>query len=76
MFGKPDFVSKQQKIVMFIDGCFWHKCPKHFKEPKSNMEYWTKKIKRNVARDKEINKHYNSLGWKVIRIWEHKLKGR
>ena len=74
VFGKPDFIDYKKKIVIFIDGCFWHKCQKHFKKPKSNIAYWKPKIKRNVLRDKEINFAYKNSGWKVKRVWEHSLK--
>jgi len=62
VFGKPDFIDYKKKIAIFIDGCFWHKCPKHFKKPQSNKEYWKPKIERKNS------------GWKVKRIWEHNLK--
>ena len=74
VFGRPDFIDKDSKTVIFIDGCFWHKCPKHFKYPKSNKEYWNPKIERNILRDKEINISYKNAGWKVIRIWGHEIK--
>lgn len=69
--GNPDFASKKKKIVIFVDGCFWHKCPKCYTAPKSNKKYWLPKIKRNVGRDKKINKLLKKEGWEVIRIWEH-----
>jgi DNA mismatch endonuclease (patch repair protein) len=74
LYGRPDFASKKLKTVIFIDGCFWHKCPKHFKSAKSNRHYWTQKINNNVKRDKTINKYYKGLGWNIIRIWEHEIK--
>ena len=74
LFGNPDFINYKKKTVVFIDGCFWHKCPKHFIKPKSNKKYWLPKIERNLLRDKEIVLAYQKAGWKVIRIWEHKLK--
>ncbi len=74
MYGRPDFASRKLKIVVFIDGCFWHRCPKHFKPAKSNRPYWAKKISNNVKRDKAVNKYYKSLKWSVIRIWEHEVK--
>ncbi len=73
-FGNPDFINYKNKTVIFIDGCFWHKCPKHFTAPKSNKEYWLPKLERNAARDKEIAISYKNAGWNVIRIWEHELK--
>ena len=51
LLGKPDFVYWKKKILVFIDGCFWHKCPKHFIAPKSNKKYWLPKLERNVIRD-------------------------
>jgi len=74
VYGKPDFIDYKNKAVIFIDGCFWHKCQKHYKEPKSNKRYWIPKIKKNIMRDQEINMVYKSNGWKVIRIWEHELR--
>jgi len=74
IFGKPDFASKKLKIAIFIDSCFWHKCPKHFRKPTANNIYWTKKINRNVERAKEVNAYLKKQGWKVIRFWEHDIK--
>ena len=74
LFGSPDFIDWNRKIVIFIDGCFWHKCPRHFIEPKSNKKYWLSKLERNAMRDKEINFAYKRAGWKVTRVWEHELK--
>lgn len=72
--GKPDIAIKKYKLVIFLDSCFWHKCPEHFKHPKSNLEYWKPKIERNVNRDKEINKFYSEQHWYLMRIWEHEIK--
>ena len=57
-----------------MDSCFWHKCPEHFKKPKSNLEYWEPKIKRNVERDVAINNYYQQKNWHILRIWEHEVK--
>lgn len=73
--GKPDIVIQKYKIVIFIDSCFWHACPIHFIRPKSNLEYWDKKIYRNQERDREINQYYFEEGWHLKRIWEHEIKG-
>ena len=73
-FGRPDYMHKGKKVVVFIDGCFWHKCSKHFKSPKSNKKYWEGKIQKNIDRAKKYNKQLKKEGWKVIRIWEHELK--
>jgi len=72
--GKPDIVFTKYKVVVFVDGCFWHKCPKCFREPDTNREFWTKKINRNVRRDKKVNEILTKNGWKVIRLWEHEIK--
>ena len=73
VIGRPDFASKKLKIAIFIDSCFWHKCPKHFRQPKSKKSYWVPKINRNVQRAKEVNKQLKKTGWKVIRFWEHEV---
>ena len=72
--GKPDFIFRKKNLLVFIDSCFWHKCPQHYIKPKSNLGYWLPKIKRNVRRDKTVNRELKKLGWRVLRIWEHELK--
>lgn len=71
LVGKPDISIKKYKIAIFIDSCFWHVCPLHSNQPKSNEEYWKKKLSRNEQRDKEVNLHYESNRWNIKRIWEH-----
>ena len=73
VIGKPDFASKKLKIAIFIDSCFWHKCPKHFRQPNSNKSYWKPKINGNVKRANEVNKLLKKEGWRVIRFWEHEV---
>lgn len=75
-YGKPDFIHYRKKIVVFIDGCFWHKCPRCFRLPETNKKFWGKKINDNFRRDREITLTYKNSGWKVIRIWEHEAKTR
>lgn len=72
--GKPDIAIKKYKIVIFLDSCFWHGCPLHCRMPKSNIEYWQKKIEQNKIRDALITENYKKMGWNVLRIWEHELK--
>jgi DNA mismatch endonuclease (patch repair protein) len=72
--GKPDIVFISKKMAVFIDGCFWHKCPKCCVAPKSNKKYWLPKLEKNVKNDKKNNKALKKLGWKVVRIWEHEIK--
>ena len=73
LLGKPDFVFPKDKIALFVDGCFWHKCPKCFKKPRTNTRFWELKINGNVKRDKKINCVLKKQGWKVVRIWEHDI---
>ena len=73
IYGKPDFANKKEKIAIFVDGCFWHRCKKHYIAPKQNSEFWREKIKRNIRRDKEVNKKLKKDEWKVLRIWEHDI---
>jgi len=70
---RPDIVMVSRKVCIYVDGCFWHKCPKCYKEPKSNKKYWIPKIERNVERDRQQDKYLKKYGWKVIRIWEHEI---
>lgn len=72
--GKPDLVFNKQKVAIFVDGCFWHKCPKCFIFPDTNNKFWSNKIKENIKRDKKINEELISDGWKVLRFWEHQIK--
>lgn len=72
--GTPDIVIQKYKIVIFVDSCFWHGCPIHFKRPKSNQEFWDKKIARNRERDKEIDQYYIEKGWNIKHIWEHEIR--
>ena len=75
IIGKPDFYFPEKKLAIFIDGCFWHGCPKCGHIPKTNTEYWREKISRNKKRDKSVTRKLRYRNYKVIRIWEHELKG-
>lgn len=72
--GTPDIAIQKYKVVIFVDSCFWHGCPVHFKRPKSNQEFWDAKIARNRERDKEVDAHYIGKGWHIRRIWEHEIR--
>ena len=74
LHGKPDLVFSKYKLVVFIDGCFWHRCKKCFIQPDKNKLFWKKKINRNVERDKQVNKLLRRDDWKVLRFWEHLLR--
>jgi DNA mismatch endonuclease (patch repair protein) len=72
--GRPDFYFPKIKLVVFIDGCFWHACPRCGRLPVAHAEYWTPKIDTNRRRDNRIRRQLRSLGFHVVRIWEHDLK--
>lgn len=74
LLGKPDIVFPKRRIAVFIDGCFWHKCPKCFPRLSTAKKYWVKKIQSNIDRDKRINKKLRAMGWKTLRIWEHEIR--
>lgn len=76
LFGKPDFTFRRQRTVVFVDGCFWHCCPKHSKIPATNRAFWKKKLTSNKRRDLLVTKTLLSKGWHVIRIWEHEISGQ
>jgi DNA mismatch endonuclease (patch repair protein) len=69
-----DVVFPSPRVALFIDGCFWHRCPEHATMPKRNSEYWLTKFRRNVERDAEHNETLQELGWRVVRIWEHEVR--
>lgn len=73
LIGKPDFVFRRERLAIFVDGCFWHGCPKHGHNPKSNNKYWAPKLARNQSRDKKVCGELKKNGWHVLRLWEHEL---
>lgn len=73
--GKPDICYPGRKVAIFVNGCFWHRCPHcNLPLPKHNSEYWIPKLERNVERDREQRLELNSMGWTVVDIWECELK--
>jgi len=71
--GRPDFVFRQQRVALFIDGCYWHGC-KCRRLPKKNRPYWRQKFEANRRHDRRMTRELRSTGWHVIRLWEHELK--
>ncbi len=71
--GKPDVVFPGRRIALFIDGCFWHGCPKHYVRPGSRVDFWAEKLRINVERDRQQTLKLEALGWCVIRVWEHEI---
>ncbi len=72
--GKPDFVFSRQKIAVFVDGCFWHGCPQHYKAPSTRSEFWKEKLNANRKRDIKVTQELSEAGWLVLRFWEHDLR--
>lgn len=68
---RPDIVFTKRKVAVFVDGCFWHVCPQHGRQPTTNAWYWTPKLQRNMDRDARANAALTEAGWDVVRIWEH-----
>ena len=68
---RADIVFTRRRIAVYIDGCFWHGCPLHGTTPKSNVDYWTPKLARNIERDAESTLALEALGWTVLRFWAH-----
>jgi DNA mismatch endonuclease, patch repair protein len=72
--GRPDIVFPRVRLAIFVDGCFWHRCPVHSKRPKTNAAFWEKKIAGNCERDARVNATLQSAGWSVLRCWEHDVE--
>lgn len=66
-----DVVFTRRKVAVFVDGCFWHGCPYHYRAPAANHDYWSVKLSRNIARDGQVNALLHEQGWTVVRVWEH-----
>lgn len=74
--GNPDIVFQKRRLAVFIDGCFWHKCPRCFQEPATRRQFWLNKINGNVRRDKNVNRTLKKNKWVVLRLWEHEIRKR
>ena len=70
VIGKPDFVFRRERVAVFVDGCFWHGCPRHATKPANNRAFWQAKLARNASRDREVTRELGKAGWKVVRVWE------
>ncbi|MFC4516026.1 very short patch repair endonuclease [Streptomyces ehimensis] len=66
-----DLVFRPVKVAVFIDGCYWHGCPEHYAAPRLNAGYWSDKVARNMARDRDTDERLTAAGWLVLRFWEH-----
>ncbi|NUP27380.1 MAG: very short patch repair endonuclease [Nocardia sp.] len=68
---RADLVFPRRRVAVYVDGCFWHRCPDHATDPKNNAAWWAAKLAGNVARDRATDDALRAAGWQVIRIWEH-----
>ena len=68
---EPDIVFTSRRVVVFLDGCYWHSCPEHATFPKTNESWWRAKLARNVERDRGNDRALIAHGWTVVRVWEH-----
>lgn len=73
---RPDFVFRARRLVVFVDGCFWHGCPRHGTRPKGNAAFWRAKFRRNLERDRRDARNLRRAGWRVVRLWEHELRAK
>jgi DNA mismatch endonuclease (patch repair protein) len=69
--AQADLAFASAKVAVFVDGCFWHRCPEHGTMPKRNAEFWRRKLLGNVERDRAVDRALTDAGWTVIRCWEH-----
>jgi DNA mismatch endonuclease (patch repair protein) len=72
--GRPDFAFRRERVAVFVDGCFWHRCPRCNWTPASNVAYWENKFALNRARDRQANRALRRAGWRVVRVWECVLR--
>ncbi|WP_181700471.1 very short patch repair endonuclease [Nocardia sp. GTS18] len=68
---RADVVFPRRRVAVYVDGCFWHRCPEHATDPKNNAEWWAQKLAGNVARDRATDAALIEAGWRVVRVWEH-----
>jgi DNA mismatch endonuclease, patch repair protein len=68
--GRPDFTWARERVAVFVDGCFWHGCPRCYRAPARNSAFWAEKVMANRRRDRRVRARLRSLGWRVLRVWE------
>jgi DNA mismatch endonuclease (patch repair protein) len=73
---RADLTFVRARVAVFVDGCFWHGCPRHVTWPKANAEWWRAKLEMNRRRDADTSRQLRRAGWRVVRVWEHELPAR
>jgi DNA mismatch endonuclease, patch repair protein len=71
--GRPDIVIPKARLAIFVDGCFWHGCPVHYRSPSTRQDFWERKILKNQERDVKVTRLLEDDGWTVLRLWEHEV---
>jgi len=72
--GRPDFVYFRSRLAVFVQGCWWHGCPEHYRPPQTHAAFWKRKLERNREKDRLDRLELESMGWRVLEVWEHELK--
>ncbi len=72
--GTPDLSFVGARLAVFVDGCFWHGCPRHYSAPATRAEFWANKLRRNVDRDRRVGAELSAMGWTFVRVWEHEIR--
>lgn len=72
--SRPDIIFTSRKLVVFVDGCFWHGCPRHYVMPRTRPDFWSKKLEANTRRDRKQTLALIQSGWRVLRFWEHEVE--
>ena len=71
ILGRPDISNKGKRLAIFVDGCFWHRCPKCYREPETNRDFWRSKVEENRRRREVVRDGLERQGFRVVEIWEH-----
>ena len=72
--GRPDISHKGRRLAVFIDGCFWHGCPRHYRRPASRQDFWDAKLQRNLSRRRQVLEELRGERWRVVQVWECRVK--
>lgn len=76
VIGRPDISNSHRRIAIFLHGCFWHRhdCPSGRRVPKSRIEFWGRKFKQNISRDRQVQNALHAAGWRLLIVWECELR--